>query len=311
MDLMNPHQSTNDVSPLSHRLLWWLLRRITSLSHANQTTLSRWLARLAPIIAGRRMRVVRANLAICFPALRTSEREALANRVASSTILGLLETLTAWVRPEQLANKHLEIEGLDLLREERPPHQGVLLVGMHFATLDMAGALLSREIPFDVMYKPSRKPFIEALMVQGRNHYFDQVIKQSNVREVVRRLRAGHIVWYAPDQDYGPENAVFAPFFGTPAATITATSRLASMTDAKIIFMSHFRVGEDHYRICLTQAPSTLPSGSELDDATAMNRVIEAEIQKAPEEYWWVHRRFKSAPEGGRRMLYDSNYKGA
>ena len=114
MDLMNPHQSTNDVSPLSHRLLWWLLRRITSLSHANQTTLSRWLARLAPIVAGRRTRVVRANLAICFPALRTSEREALANRVASSTILGLLETLTAWVRPEQLTNKHLDIEGLDL-----------------------------------------------------------------------------------------------------------------------------------------------------------------------------------------------------
>ena len=182
MDLMNPHQSTNDVSPLSHRLLWWLLRRITSLSHANQTTLSRWLARLAPIVAGRRMRIVRANLAICFPTLRTSEREALAKKVASSTILGLLETLTAWVRPEQLANKHLDIEGLDLLREERPPHQGVLLVGMHFATLDMAGALLSREIPFDVMYKPSRKPFIEALMVQGRNHYFDQVIKQSNIR---------------------------------------------------------------------------------------------------------------------------------
>ena len=83
------------------------------------------------------------------------------------------------------------------------------------------------------------------------------------------------------------------------------------MTGAKIIFMSHFRVEEDHYRICLTQAPSTLPSGNDLNDATAMNGVIEAEIQKAPEEYWWVHRRFKSAPEGGRRTLYDTSHKGA
>ena len=111
MDLMNPHQSTNDVSLLSHRLLWWLLRCITSLSHANQTTLSRWLARLAPIVAGRRMGIVRANLAICFPALTASERETLVKKVASSTILGLLETLTAWVRPEQLATKHLESRG--------------------------------------------------------------------------------------------------------------------------------------------------------------------------------------------------------
>ena len=304
---MNPHQSTKGVSPLSHRLLWWLLRIITQIGHANQAVLSRWLARLAPLVARRRMRIVRANLAICFPGLKPSEQEVLAKKVASSTILGLLETLTAWVRPEHLTAKRLDIEGLDLLREERPSHQGVLLVGMHFATLDMAGALLSREIPFDVMYKPSRKPFIEALMVQGRNHYFDKVIKQSNIREVVRRLRAGHIVWYAPDQDYGPENAVFAPFFGTLAATITATSRLASMTGAKIIFMSHFRVREDHYRVCLTPAPSTLPSGNELDDAAAMNQVIEAEIQKAPAEYWWVHRRFKSAPGGGRRTLYDTH----
>ena len=222
---MNPHQSNKDESPLSHRLLWWLLRLITSLSHANQTILSRWLALLAPIVAGRRMSIVRANLAICFPVLKPSEQEALAKKVASSIILGLLETLTAWVRPEQLAAKHLDIEGLDLLREERPSHQGVLLVGMHFATLDMAGALLSREIPFDVMYKPSRKPFIEAFMVQGRNHYFDQVIKQSNIREVVRRLRAGHIVWYAPDQDYGPESSVFAPFFGVFSASLSSSLR--------------------------------------------------------------------------------------
>lgn len=303
---MNPNQATEDVSPLSHRLLWWLLRLITSLSHAKQIILSRWLARLTPVIAGRRVRIVRANLAACFPDLSPSEQKALVKAVASSAVLGLLETLTAWVRPEQLTTKRLDIEGLNLLLEERQPPQGVLLAGMHFATLDMAGALLSREIPFDVMYKPSRKPFIEALMVQGRSHYFDRVIKQSNVREVVRRLRSGHVVWYAPDQDYGPENAVFAPFFDTPAATITATSRLASMTGAKVIFMSHFRVSEDHYRICLTPAPPSLLSGNELEGATIMNRIIETEIQKAPAEYWWVHRRFKSAPGGGRRTLYDA-----
>ena len=116
---MNPHQSSKDVSPLSHRLLWWLLRIITQIGHANQTVLSRWLARLAPLVARRRMRIVRANLAICFPGLKPSEQEALTKKVASSTILGLLETLTAWVRPEHLPAKRLDIEGLDLLREER------------------------------------------------------------------------------------------------------------------------------------------------------------------------------------------------
>ena len=173
-----------------------------------------------------------------------------------------------------------------------------------FATLDMIGGLLAQHIDFDVMYKPSRQSFVEALMCHGRGHYFDGVIPQNNVREVIKRLKSGRIVWYAPDQDYGSKQSVFAPFFGIPAATITATSRLAAMTGARIVFMSHFRQTPDAYLLNLREPPQNLPTGDDSHDAEIMNRVIEEEVRKAPEEYWWVHRRFKSDPDGGRRDLY-------
>ena len=307
MTMKTPHPGTQ-TAPLSHRFFWLLLRGITRLNYRQQKGLSRILTGLAPTIARRRIQIVRTNLKLCFPDLSD---EALARRVKDvtfSTILGLLETLTAWVRPERVDGNKLTIDGLELLTDPRRPDQGILLVGMHFATLDMIGGLLGQYVDFDVMYKPSRQPFVEALMCYGRGHYFEGVIPQNNIREVIKRLKAGRIVWYAPDQDYGAKQSVFAPFFGIPAATITATSRLATMTGAKIVFMSHFRQSPDGYLLNLQAPPETLPTGDDLRDAEIMNRVIESEVRKAPAEYWWVHRRFKSAPEGGRRDLYASKH---
>ena len=136
-------------------------------------------------------------------------------------------------------------------------------------------------------------------MNRGRNRNFPEAIEHKNIRKVVQNLRNGHIVWYAPDQDYGRKHSVFAPFFGLPTASITVTGRIAELTGARIIFMSHFRINNDQsYELFLTRGPEGYPSGDSYTDATALNVLIEDAVRKAPEQYLWLHRRFKTRPEG-------------
>jgi KDO2-lipid IV(A) lauroyltransferase len=116
---------------------------------------------------------------------------------------------------------------------------------------------------------------------------------------VIKNLRNGHIVWYAPDQDYGLKHSVFAPFFGLQTASISVTSRIAELTDAKIVFMSQFRVDNDlSYEVFLTPGPKDYPNGDSQVDAAALNLLIESAVRKAPEQYLWLHRRFKTRPAG-------------
>ena len=208
------------------------------------------------------------------------------------------------MHPEKLKDLTVRFIGLEHLdRTETDP--GILIIGMHFATLDLAGALLSRQRPFNVMYKTNKNPVLEWLMQRGRGHHFKQALDQHNIRGVIRNLKAGNRLWYAPDQDYGRQNAVFAPFFGMPAATTTAANRIARLTGAKVVFMSHYRHADGSYSVVIKTPETPFPTQSDLEDTSLINRHIERAINDAPEQYWWVHRRFKST-EHGHSALYDA-----
>ena len=261
-----------------------------------------WLGALGYLVARSRRHIVETNIKLCFPELNPDERKKLVRDNFRSSGISIIETAYVWFSgPEKIAeHQHLvDIHGLELLTGALASGKGVLLLGMHMSTLDFCGALLDQVQPFDVMYRRNKNKLLEAIMTEGRKQHFDSAIERREVRKVIRRLRQGAAVWYGPDQDYGRKHSVFAPFFGQQAATITATARIVSMTGATVVVFSHYRdLDAGRYKIVLSRPLEDFPAANDVESCTAVNRVIEAEIRQAPEQYWWLHRRFKTTPEG-------------
>jgi KDO2-lipid IV(A) lauroyltransferase len=259
--------------------------------------------RLAFMLAPSRSHVTRVNLALCFPVLDAVERERLAREVFRHTGVMLAETLIAWLAPRRPVARHFTVRGIEHLRAAAAQGRGVLLVGAHFSCIDFASQALSNLVDLDVMYRENRNPAWEWLQVHGRRHYFDGVIERDDTRSTLRRLKQGRILWYAADQDYGRRQSVFAPFFGIPAATITATARLTRFNDSPVLFL---RVHRDLSRLAweLEISPPLVgfPSGDDVADAHRINALVEAAVRRHPEQYLWLHRRFKTRPPGEPRL---------
>ncbi|HEV8077563.1 MAG TPA: lipid A biosynthesis acyltransferase, partial [Marinobacter sp.] len=174
----------------------------------------------------------------------------------------------------------------------------VLLVGGHYSTLEMGGTLATKFIESSVMQRDHNNPLVNAIMTRARERSYAKVHGARDLRGLFRSLKQNHAVWYATDQDYGRKDIVFAPFFGIPTGTITATSRIAERSGCKVVPFSHFRrSGKPGYDIYFRPALENFPSGDDLVDATAINQTIEQEIKRAPDQYLWMHRRFKTRPD--------------
>jgi len=276
--------------------LAWLIGRLPL---ALLFPLGKRLGRLAYRVARARRRITETNLNLCFPELDEAQIAAFANRVFEAATLGALEICIAWLNPERNLRDRLEIRGANNLRAAMAHGQGVVLIGAHFATLDIISQALADLGGIDVMYRRNKSPAFEWLQVRGRRSYFKNVIERGSTRTVLRALKSGRAVWYAADQDYGAKHSVFAPFFGVPAATITGTARLAAFNGSLVIMMSQHR----NYRarrwvISFGPPLEGFPTGDDRADAARINRLIEAEIRKHPEQYLWLHRRFKTRPPG-------------
>lgn len=258
-----------------------------------------FLGRMGYHLARRRRHIVETNIRLCFPTQNATEHNELIKSNFVSSGISLIETATVWFRDPENFVSLVDIKGLEHLNRAKQQGKGVLLLGMHLSTLDFCGAVLARHMNFDVMYRRNKNPLLEAIMTRGRKRNFLSAIERSDVRSVIRRLREGAIVWYGPDQDYGAKVSVFAPFFGVGAATITATSRIARMTDATVVSFAHYRDLETgRYRIEIGESLEDFPTEDEVEDAKRINALIEEKIRKAPEQYWWLHRRFKTRPPG-------------
>lgn len=257
------------------------------------------LGRLGYQLARGRRHIVETNLSLCFPDKSERELDHLARDNFVSSGISIIETAVGWFIPPSKYMDLADIEGLELLLEKQKEDKPVLLLGMHLSTLDFTGAVLGQKAEIDVMYRRNKNKLIEAIMTGGRIKHFPSAIERDDVRQVIRRLKQGATVWYGADQDYGLKHSVFAPFFGVQAATITAPSRLIKMTGANVLVLSHYRNLETgRYRISITEMPEAYPSGDDVADCTMYNQVVESCVSQAPEQYWWLHRRFKSRPEG-------------
>jgi Kdo2-lipid IVA lauroyltransferase/acyltransferase len=278
------------------------MRVVAGLPLRAQYAIGRWLGRLLHRTARRRRHIADVNLRLCFPELDARMRADLVRNVFRSIGIGLVETAIAYYVPMERLRPRVTIEGLEHLEAARAQGRGVLLIGAHFTTLDLAGGLMSLFADIDVIYRRGKNPVAERVMVHGRQQHFKGVIERRDTRTLIRRLRENRVVWYAADQDYGRKHSVFAPFFGQRAATITASARIARMNQSPALFLSHFR---DERTLTWTLRVSPVldgfPSGDDVTDAARINALIEREVRRHPEQYLWIHRRFKTRPRGESR----------
>lgn len=248
---------------------------------------------------GRERRLITAkNLELCFPEKLPTEREKILVESFESAGIAFFEMGMAWWWPEWRLKKICHVQGLEHVKNLNG--QGAVLLGMHFTTLEMGGTGLSLYQSYGGMYRAHENPVFDYVQFCGRSRKEDLVIfPREDLRTMVRLLKQGKLVWYAPDQDYGIRHGIFAPFFGVPAATVTATAKLVQMGKARVLPFTHRRVpGFGGYEIKIHPPLENYPTGDELADATHVNQEIEKHIRLNPGQYLWAHRRFKSRPQG-------------
>ncbi|AFT68938.1 Lipid A biosynthesis lauroyl (Or palmitoleoyl) acyltransferase subfamily [Alloalcanivorax dieselolei B5] len=259
--------------------------------------LGRGIGHVAWWLARKRRHIAVTNLRLCFPELSDTEREALARKVMVSTGEALMEMAGSFHNRRIDLGQRLSVTGLEHLEAARERGQGVLLLGMHFNSIDVGSRLLGKFFTFSAVYRPNDNPLLDHLITEGRGTWIKHSVDRRDLRQTVRLLRQGEVVWYAPDQDYGTEHAVFAPFFDVPAATITATSRIARLGKAAVIPCAHYRLPGGRYKIEFGEPLPDFPSGDDEADSALINRTIEHYVRKHPEQYLWVHKRFKHQPD--------------
>lgn len=279
--------------------IWWLL---ALLPYRVQMALGRGLGRLLWHLAKSRRRTALRNLELCFPEKPEQERLAMARRNFESTALAFFETGMAWFWPRRRLDRLHTVEGLEHLQQAADEGEGVVLLAMHFTHLDLGAKLLCLSHSIDGLYRPHNNALYDFMQRRGRERFSGGgvAIAREDMRLMVRRLRQGRVVWYAPDQDYGARRPhVFVPFFGVPTATITATTQLMRMGRARLIPFTHYRREDGSgYDVKVYPPLTSIPTGDDEADAATINAFVEARVRECPEQYMWVHRRFKTRPEG-------------
>lgn len=262
--------------------------------------LGRSIGRLSWHLARQRRHVAETNIRLCFPELGTDEQQHLARESVISAGVAMMELVGVYFRFRLPGASRMEVEGLEHFQQARREGRGVLLLGMHFTSLEVAGYLLSTMAPYGAVYRPNDNPLLDRIIRRGRGRHVSHYIDRADLRGLVRYLKNGEVVWYAPDQDYGRKHSVYAPFFGVPAATITATARIARLSGSPIIPMAYYRLPRGRYRLVFEPPLEGFPSDDDVEDAARVNRIIEQAVRRAPGQYLWVHRRFKHQPDGSR-----------
>jgi KDO2-lipid IV(A) lauroyltransferase len=253
----------------------------------------------------KRRHVTAVNCALCFPEYNHEQQEKFVKDVFKNNGIGLVETAWAYWGNKQSLENRTEYIGLELLDNALKENRGVILLGAHYSHLDLGGMLFSRYgTPLVSMYRQHNNPLMEKVIREGRAS-FSIPVERKQLREIIRQLKKNHVVWYGPDQDLGRKNSVFVPFFSQTAATVTATTKMVKFNNSPILSMQQRRKEDDSGYIIELAPVTGFPSGDEIEDAKLMNLAIETGVRKAPSQYMWVHKRFKTQPDGDQALYND------
>lgn len=270
-----------------------LLRLVSLLPWGLQRLLARALGALCFHLIPVRRHVTLVNLRLCFPELTEAARRTLARRHYQSLALGILEVARSWWRAPAELPPH-RIIGLEHLEAAKARGKGVLLVSGHFTTLEITGRMLSLATQLSCLYRDPNNAVLATQLRRHRASWTRQAIEMRDLKGLLRALREGGVVWYAPDQGKRTAQSELLPFFGEPCVTNTSTARLAEMTGASVLTFYSHRLPDNTYVLCIRRAPADMPSGDPVEDTRRLVAELEKAVRAAPEQYLWVHRRFKA-----------------
>ncbi|AHJ74316.1 Kdo(2)-lipid IV(A) acyltransferase [Kosakonia sacchari] len=258
------------------------------------------IGRLAQRLMRRRARIAQRNLELCFPHMSETERQKMVAKNFESVGMGLMETGMAWFWSDRRMSRWMDVIDFEHVRSVQAQGRGILLIGVHFLTLEIGARMFGLNEPGIGVYRPNDNPVIDLLQTWGRMRSNKSMIDRKDLKGMIRALKAGDVVWYAPDHDYGPRASVFAPFFAVKdAASTSGTWMLARMSQACIVpFVPRRKPGGKGYELIILEPECSPPLDDAETTAAWMNKVVERCIMMAPEQYMWLHRRFKTRPEG-------------
>jgi len=250
-----------------------------------------------------RRKVARTNLRLCFPELGDAARERLLRQHFRAFGRSIVERGISWWSRGERIRRLVRVEGLDHMQalQGKP----VIMLAPHFVGLDMGGSRVALDFHAASMYSKQKNPVLDRLLLHGRQRFNAPYLfsRQDNVRQVVKVMRRGVPFYYLPDMDFGPRDSIFVPFFGVPAATITGVSRLASLARAVVVPVVTRQLSWGRgYVLTYYPAWENFPTSDVAADTRRVNAFIEARVREMPEQYYWLHKRFKTRPAGAAKL---------
>jgi len=286
-----------------HWLTWlgigalWL---IVQLPYSVIYRLGTGLGRLSLRLMRRRATIAYRNLELCFPQMSETQRHEMVVKNFESVGMGLMETGMAWFWSNRRVAQWSRTQGIEPVKALLEQKQGILLIGVHFLTLELGARIFGMSTPGIGVYRPNDNPLLDWLQTWGRLRSNKTMLDRKDLKGMIRALKNGDIIWYAPDHDYGPRNSVFVPFFAVEqAATTSGTWMLEKMSKAHVVpFVPRRKPDGQGYDLIILPPEDNPPLESAEATAAWMNKIVEKCILMAPEQYMWLHRRFKTTPEG-------------
>ena len=260
--------------PLPHRLLYLL---------------GRWLGLLLFLPPTRWKRIARRNLELALPALDAQARRRILREHFAGLGCAMFETAISWWSSNERIRRITDMRGLEHLKAAQATGRGVLLLSAHFNSIEIGCRALAARMPLNVMYRPTKNLLVGEFVSARRAVQTRRAIRRDDVRTLVKALKEGDVVWYAPDQSFRKKGAEMVKLFGIPAAT----SRIARMTDALVLPYFFERLPGGGYRGVIHPALEGFPTDDTVADTERFNHIVEAEVRRMPSQYLWIHRRFK------------------
>ena len=280
------------------RLGVWLMQRMAVLPLPVLRALGWLLGQLLYVLAAPRRRIALRNLELCYPQASAAQRRAWARETFVRFCQAWLDRSWLWSAPQAVVRARVQLHGaLHELEGDAP----TILFAPHFYGMDAGGLALPLHTtrPFTSIFSTHPDPVVDAWFMAGRQRFGDvRMLNRANgVKPIISNLRKGGLLYLLPDMDFGRKESIFVPYFGVPAATVPSLSRFARLGRAKVLGM-YTRMTPTGYVAEITPAWEGFPTDDVDADTARMNRELQAVIDTMPGQYYWVHKRFKTRPEG-------------
>lgn len=271
-----------------------------------QIGLGKLLGNLVYKFFKKRRHIAQVNIALCFPTMSAQEQQALVKKNMQNTGIAIFESGMAWWWPNWRVKKHFAgINGYEHIEQAISNGKGVLMLVPHMMHLEMAGRVMAIHNKGVGFYRPHNNPLMEHIITKGRLKYNEYLIGKRDVKGLLKALSKQRLCYYLPDQDYGRKRSEFAPFFAVEeTCTTTGTLLFAQSKKCETLAFSSVRNEQGQYQLEITPVLDNFPSGDDVADVTRVNKLMEDSIQKSPEQYMWLHRRFKTRRNPEEKSYY-------